>query len=197
MIKKLKAQIKAGQIRVKQIVENNHKRRAAIKRLRLEHEATVMFDSVNVDGIPANAPAVAGYVDGLYVNFSTMIRKFPHAWRVPIAVFAKDDAECLDIESGDASPREASQWVKRQLKRGVKRPIVYTSASQVDYVLELLKQSGVKRRQVRVWSAHYTFTPHLCGPHSCGEVKSTTVDACQHSDYPTYDQSLLNKGFFG
>lgn len=198
-IKRLRKAIARGAHHIAQIHRNNRVRRQVIKRLRHEHRATAMFDSIEVDQIPTNAPAVAGYVGGNWPTYLELQTRFPKAEKLSIAISASEDAQCLDIEAGDATPGQAPGWVRRQLARGVKRPVLYTSASQMDLVVSVLRAAGIGRSQVRLWSAHYTFAPHLCGPHSCGEVHSTTADATQWTDAAlgrNLDQSLVAAGFF-
>lgn len=198
-IRRLLAAIRRGNRHIAQIRHNNRARRQIIKRLRREHQATVMFDSIEVAQIPASAPAVAGYVGGKWPTYLELQTHFPKAQKLSIAVSAAEDAQCLDIEAGDATPGEAPAWVRRQFDRGVKRPVLYTSASQMDLVVSVLRAAGISRSQVRLWSAHYTFTPHLCGPHSCGLLHSTTADATQWTDNAlgrNLDQSLVVAGFF-
>ena len=77
-----------------------------------------MLNSVSVGQIPASAPAVAGYVRWLLADVPSPCQQFPHAYHLSIAVNAGEDAECLDIERGDAEPYQAPAWVKRQLSRG-------------------------------------------------------------------------------
>lgn len=158
-----------------------------------------MYDSVDLSQIPADAPAVAGYVGGSWPTYRELKKRFPHARRLSIAVNASEDADCLDIESGDATPDETPAWVRRQQARGVRRPVVYASASVMPSVLAALKAAGIKRKEVRVWTAHYTFAPHLCGPHSCRYLTDTVADATQFTDVAhgrNLDESLLDRGFF-
>ena len=130
-----------------------------------------MFDSVNVAEIPPSAKAVAGYVDGNWKTYPELVRSFPFAHKVSIAVFVKDDADCLDIESQDATNAQAAEWVKRQWARGVKRPKLYTSVSNWKPLAADLQAAGIKHRpwgkSYRRWSAHYTLKAHRCG-RSCG-----------------------------
>ena len=56
-----------------------------------------MFDSVTIDQIPADAQAVAGYVNGDFVTAPELLARFPHGRVLTIAVSAGADAECLDI----------------------------------------------------------------------------------------------------
>lgn len=196
-IKKLRWHLARGQRKVKRIVGFNHRRRQAIKRLKAELGARVMFDSVEIDQIPANAGTVAGYTGGKWPTYWELVKRFPHAFVLAIAIAASEDATCLDIEQGDARPEEAPDWVKRQHARGVHRPWVYCSTSQMDGLLQLLAAAGIGRHQVRVFTAHYTYAAHLCGPDSCGELHSTTADATQWTDQAlgrTLDQSLVAAG---
>jgi len=155
-----------------------------------------MFDAISVDQIPKDAQAVAGYTSGNWPTFPEVQRKFPRAHKLSIAISASHDADCLDIERGDASPSDAPGWVKRQMPR-VKRPVVYASRSDMPAVLRSLASGGLGRSRVRVWSAHYTYKPHICGPHTCGA--SFQADATQWTDKArgrNLDESLCTPNFF-
>ena len=160
----------------------------------------VMFDSVSLDQIPANAQAVAAYVDGRFANSAEAADRFPHARILTIAVFAAHDAEALDIEQGDATPDQAAAWYARQKARGITRPCLYASAFVMDTeVIPALKAAGITPPNVRLWSAHYGAGSHICGPVSCKEL-SIDADACQWTDRAmgrNLDQSLLLPDFFG
>lgn len=176
------------------------KARAALqRRLRGLRRPTTMYDSVTPEEIPPGARAVAGYVGGRWPTFKALVVGWPKAWRLSIAVNASERAHCLDVENGDATPEQAPPWAKEALGRGVKRPVIYCSASVVDQVVGLLEAAGVHRSQVRVWSAHYGRGRHLCGPSTCGEVHSTDVDATQYDDRAlgrNLDVSVLRRSFF-
>lgn len=157
-----------------------------------------MYDSVTLGEIPADAEAVAGYTSGRWPTFSKLAILFPKAHRLSIAVSAEHDADCLDIENGDASPAQAPAWVRRQIARGVKKPVVYSSVSQMGHVLSVLKASGIKRSKVRVWTAHYTSKPHLCGAE-CYRGFATVADATQYTNNAlgrNLDASLVADSFF-
>lgn len=159
-----------------------------------------MFDSVTIGQIPDGAQAVAGYVDGRFANVAELRDRFPGAHVLTIAVNAAHDADCLDIETGDAAPAQAAAWFLRQKARGVNRPCLYASASvmQAD-VVPLITAAGILRPSVRLWSAHYTKTPHICGPASC-RAMSIPADGTQYDDRAlgrNLDVSLLADDFFG
>jgi hypothetical protein len=129
----LKASLKLWQAREKhhaKLVTRDKKKvalrkRQLAERLKLDaNRPTVMYDSVTVSAIPANAQAVAGYTAGRFLTFPTLVKQFPKARKLSIAVASRFDAECLDVEPGDATPDVAAGWVKRQQARGVKRPVV-------------------------------------------------------------------------
>ncbi len=140
-----------------------------------------MFDSITVSEIPANAAAVAGYVGGHWPTYAELVREFPHAKRLSIAVNAGENAECLDVESGDAVNAQAPAWVKKQVGLGVKRPVVYTSVSNAAALLDTLANSGIHRLDIRLWTAHYTGVEHRCTA-ACGFGMPGVADATQWTD---------------
>lgn len=157
-----------------------------------------MFDSVTVSQIPRDAEAVAGYVNGYWPTYATLLREFPHARKLSIAVTVHADAECLDVEPGDAVPEDAPYWVKRQIRRGIRRPVVYTSVSQAARLMSVLAAHGIKRSQYRLWTAHYTFQKHFCGP-ACGFSFAGRADATQWTDRAnnlSLDESICAPDFF-
>lgn len=158
-----------------------------------------MYDSITLSTIPANPYAVAGYVGGRWPDYSAEVVAFPNAKHLSIAVNAEEDAECLDIENGDAIPSQAPAWVKRQQGRGVQRPVVYASVSNMRAVLDACAAAGIQRSALRVWTAHYVKTPHICSP-ACGFNFNTAADATQWTDVAlgrNLDESALGDWFFG
>jgi hypothetical protein len=109
------------------------------------------------------------------------------------------NAECLDVEPRDATNAVAPAWVKRQIARGVKRPVIYTSVSNARVLLNTLAQEGIGRDDIRLWTAHYTGKAHRCSP-ACGFSFNTTADATQWTDKSlgrNLDESLCDDRFFG
>lgn len=161
----------------------------------------VMYDDVDVSLFVPGGDAYAGYVNGRYANIGAVrgYARTQGARVVDISVFASGDASCLDVEPGDATPDEAPLWVKRQLARGVRRPIVYASASRMNAVLRYLSAAGITRGQVRLWAAHYGSGSHVCGPGTCRMV-SAACDGTQWTDRShgrSLDESVLTDDFFG
>ena len=156
-----------------------------------------MYDDVNLSLIPKSAHAVAGYVGGRWPTYGELAKLFPHALRLSIAVNAEENAEVLDIERGDALPSQAPAWVRRQIARGVKRPVVYCAVSDAANVLKVLDSSGIKRSEIRLWTAHYTKRPHRCSS-ACGFGLRTVADATQYTDVAlgrSLDASLCATSF--
>ena len=158
-----------------------------------------MFDSTDVGQIPVGPPAAAGYVDGHWPTFAELSERFPNAHLLSIAVSPEHDAECLDVESGDATPADVPGWYERQRKRGVERPVIYADASTMqESIVPLVRSGAIARPLVRLWSAHWAGS-HICSPSSCGAV-SVAMDATQWTDRSfnrDLDESLLLADFFG
>lgn len=194
--KKAAAAVKAAAGRVRELRRRLAKLRAARAARR---KPIVMYDAVTVSNIPADAPAVAGYVGGRFPTFATLVQRFPHAHRLSIAVASTQNAECVDREAGDVPTQLVPGWVKRQQARGIKRPVVYASVSEMAAVLRELAAAGIPRSAVRVWTAHYTFHEHRC-TSACGFGFTGEADATQWTDRAngrSLDRSLCRPGFFG
>jgi hypothetical protein len=159
-----------------------------------------MYDSTNVGTLPPGADAYAGYVQGAFLTFPALQRLFAAdgAHLLSIAVFASGDADCLDIESGDATVAQAPGWVKGQLARGAPRPCLYTSVSNMDALVATLSGAGISRAEVRLWSAHYEQGKHICGPGTC-RLTGHACDGTQWTDAALgrrLDESVLLSDFF-
>jgi hypothetical protein len=156
----------------------------------------VMYDSIEPGQIPAHASAVAGYVGGKWPDYAQEVKRWPHAQHLSIAVNASEDADCLDVETGDAKPGEAPAWFFRQRKREVHRPCFYANLSTMGSVIVALNKAGIHRDDYRLWTAHYTYHPHICGP---SEGLTTHADATQWDDKAlgrNLDESLCSDTFF-
>jgi hypothetical protein len=161
-----------------------------------------MYDTILNNQFPSGAAAYAGYIDGSLgdqPNYAYIVTAFPKAQHLSIALFATDNADALDVESGASTPDEVPAWYAAQRKRGIQRPCVYSSASEMnDGILPVLSGAGISRSAVRLWTAHYGEGEHICGPGSCGAL-SENADGTQWT--PTagglvLDQSLLLENFF-
>jgi hypothetical protein len=154
----------AEALHVKQALEKlNAERRAQLKRL--EHKDApgqyTMYDTITISAIPSNPTAVAGYVGGHWPTYKDLVKWFPRAKHLSIAVNADEDADCLDIETGDATPQQAAEWVLRQKRLGKKLIVLYFSVSNKGAVEASLSRANIRRSLVKFWGAHYTFSPHI------------------------------------
>lgn len=157
---------------------------------------TTMYDDVNLSLIPKDAQAVAGYVGGRWPTFSKLRAAFPRAKKyVSVAVNASEDADILDVESGDATNAQAAAWFHRQK---AKRPGFYTSVSNVAALQSELARAGISRGAYKLWTAHYIDVSHLCNP-KCYRGMPTTADATQYTDHAlgrSLDASVTTPAFF-
>jgi hypothetical protein len=161
-----------------------------------------MYDSAYNDQFPAGAAAYAAYVDGgigNQPNYAYIVSAFPKAQHLSVALFARDNADALDVEPGAASPSDIPGWFARQVARGIQRPVIYASASTMnDTILPVLSQAGIARADARLWTAHYGLGEHVCGPSSCRAL-SIEADGTQWTSSAqglVLDQSLLAADFF-
>lgn len=161
-----------------------------------------MYDTAQNEQFPPGAQAYAAYVDGAIgdqPNYAYIVKTFPKAYHLSIALYASNNADALDVEPGAASPSDVPGWYSRQKSRGVQRPCVYASVSTMaGSILSVLSEANIARSDVRLWSAHYGLGQHICGPASCGAV-SVGMDGTQWTSNAlgrNLDQSLLQPNFF-
>lgn len=141
-----------------------------------------MYDSIYVSSLPNGAAAYAGYISGNWPTWGAMVARFANdADLLSIDPFASLTAlaHCLDVESGDATNADILPWFRAMKSKGVSVPVIYTSAGNVQAVINILMGAGYERAQFLIWSAHYTFSAHICAPNVCGYP---SADATQWSD---------------
>lgn len=160
----------------------------------------IMYDAIVAADIPKTALYAAGYVGGDWPTFAngSLAKQCPKATLLSIAVNATENAQCLDVETGDATIADVYTWLNRQHARGITRPVIYIQASNVDKLMLTMNANGFKRSQYRLWSAHYEQGNHICGPSTCKETK-TAVDGTQWTNASggkNLDQSVLLANFF-
>lgn len=152
----------------------------------------VLYDAVDLDQIPADAHAVAGYVDG-YHTWPEIAGngRFPHAiHRLAITIHGAD-AHAADYEQGAMVPSMAPDWHRRQVARGVRHPIHYASrVGWMPAVVEALTRARIPRSSYHLWLADWTDSPH-CPPG---------FDGCQWTNRGgpgrAADESLVHDDFF-
>jgi hypothetical protein len=166
--------------------------------LRAAGHSVLLYDSIDLQHIPADAAAVAGYVDGKWPTFHDVCKRWPHAHHVSIATSPRSIADILDVEAGDATIEQAPAWLQRAHRAGIERPGMYASISAWAALIRYCASHGWPRHRYKVWTAHWTRRPHLCS-RSCGFDFPTGAGATQYiggaGTWP--DVSLASPRFLG
>ena len=68
----------------------------------------LMYDSINVEAIPATATEILAYTDGLYANETAVRARFPNAVIHTISAVGQVVAEWIDVEPGCVWPVQAA-----------------------------------------------------------------------------------------
>lgn len=157
-----------------------------------------MYDSIDISQMPPGpGNCYAGYVNGTWPTYNALLTTFPGHNILSIAVNASANADCLDVETGDATPGQAPGWYARQVARGIIRPCLYANAGTMNQVIAAMRQ--VPRSSMRLWSAHYGAGQHICGPATC-KLIPVAMDGTQWTDVAlgrNLDESTLLPNFFG
>ena len=93
-----------------------------------------MFDSISLANLEQvqlqPTDVLAGYDDGHWPDAASIAARWPGRTVVRITVDPADNAgDCLDVETGDARPFDAPDWVQRRRAAGHAGPLVYCSLS--------------------------------------------------------------------
>ena len=152
-----------------------------------------MADSVNVLNLPPGFPAYAGYVNGEYTTWPLLKKRFPRSRLLPITITLNDLvwAQCLDIENGDATPDQAPRFIN--LVPNALR-MLYISRDSVPDLMQIMGAAKIERNRWKLWTAHYGFGKHICGPWTC--KLPFQADGTQWVDWGEWDESLLDDNFF-
>lgn len=150
--------------------------------------ARTMYDSTNPYDIPANAPMVAGYVDGLYAWSQSGWDRHKGSVQVRICISPGTYyANVIDVENGDATADEAANWVAWQ-RSGGRFPSVYFSRSLFGTVSAAMQRRGLSSSDWGVWAADWTGQSHiLAGTYATQYADSAMVghhyDLSEVADY--------------
>jgi hypothetical protein len=163
----------------------------------------LMFDSVDPQSIPVDAPLVAGYVDGVYAWPEKAWNRFPYAVRVTITVrgldgWMGDHAKVLDVEKGAATEEMALQWARAvRANQGV--PTIYCSAENKPKLAQAFRNAGEQLPLwwVAAWPGYGAEVPPGCVAHQflpslCGYDLSVAKSYWPGVDPPA-DQGLAHQ----
>ena len=168
-----------------------------------------MPDSVRVADLPPGYDAYLGYADGLYPTAKPLYDRFPGARRLLLTVTgATLAADGIDCEPRNPNAFQSVAWAARKLAgTPASRPVIYASvAGSQGYgmheVLYELDNQAIPRTAVRLLTAHWTSSPHICGPGSCGALEICADGTQWTGTYVTrqgaqVDMSMLADDFFG
>lgn len=122
-------------------------------------QTLLMYDATpeGVQAIPGNAQAVAGYVDGHYVSFPALVKRFwPHAHCVSIGIFPGHTAAFTDVEPGNPinTPNMVRVDFEYRKAHGVWRLGFYADGTRMrDTILPGL--AGIPASEYRLWLADW------------------------------------------
>jgi hypothetical protein len=154
-----------------------------------------MYDSIDLSQFPADPEAVAGYVGGNWPTYNAVCAKFPHAHHLSIAVNKSQRARCFDIEPGNAVPSDGPAWFHNYGDDSEGPIVIYCGASAAQQVINAMSSGGIDRGRYLLWSAHYTYKEHICGP-PCGYPQADGTQWTDKAMGRNLDQSLVNDVFF-
>lgn len=169
----------------------------------------LMLDDVNLAILATQASsafALAGYVNGDYANWNELVDKYEPTGKFLLSIDVLNQpsagAQCLDIESGDATVADAPGWFEQTAAAGKLAndaryyPKLYTSAGEVQELINAMTQAGVSRDRYMVWSAHYTGVAHICSPSACGYPQADATQWTSEYEGLALDASLCYGYFF-
>jgi hypothetical protein len=154
----------------------------------------LMQDTVTPSVIPPDPWAVAGYgIGGSWPDYPALVSLFPQAHHLKISPTPGhgDDFDAVDSESRDYAPQEAAEEIPKLKPPNLLLPCGYASASAVEELIDLTVSQGLKREQFFVWSAHYNFVPHICGPGACEYPKADFTQFTDHEFALNIDGSMV------
>jgi len=164
--------------------------------------------AVEAGRITTNTYAIAGYVNGARANWPAIVAKYGRSGMyllsIDVQAYPPAGAQCLDIESGDATIGQAAKWFKETQAAGKAArdlrwyPKLYVSAGNAASLIATMATAGIGREEYMLWTAHYGWPggAHICGPDTC---KYPQADATQYTssyDGVSLDASLCYGYFF-
>lgn len=140
-------------------------------------------DSISATGMSGGLFFYCGYGAGSFTNFGEVTARFPGKKYISIVPFVAT-GDCLDVEPGDAVPANCPSFVRDNPHPAhTAKPVIYTSAGDVQAVIDALSAAGIQRTAYIIWSAHW-IGQHICSPASCGYPQA---DMTQYASNANFD----------
>lgn len=146
-----------------------------------------MYDGINTlaagiaDKFP-DAQLIAGYLNGDFAWTSAEFNLFPRSVHVTITITASaNEGDVLDVESGDATPGQAAEWIEKRKASGYYRPTIYCNLSTLPSLREATGDL-ILGEDWDCWVADFTNEPHqVTAPGtpkaSCAATQFESTDA--------------------
>lgn len=151
------------------------------------------FDSTDPFAIPADAPAVAGYVDGIYAWPPGGFDRFGTPLKVRIAVNPNtNDGHVGDVESRDMTPATALSWARMRLQT-TSWPAVGLYVNQANWGATAQAASGLP---IRWWVATLDGTQQVSPPPGVDPALAVQYAGADRSG-GNFDLSTVDPAFYG
>jgi hypothetical protein len=147
-----------------------------------------MYDGITPGGLPADAAAVAGYVNGKYAWRPAAWTRFPRAAKVRIDVKgnAPTLASVIDVERYDATPADAPRFIT---VRDAFRPGTATVYCNRVTLPAVLAATAAGQLAFWLWLAEWSTTS--AAPLALDLPARVTLAACQHAHLTAWDESAV------
>lgn len=155
------------------------------------------MDSLDVAAMERGLAVYGGYVYGGFGGNMAQVKarmgNGPHYVSISPVVQSAVRAMTLDVEPGDATVGDTPAWFRLGAGDGALKPWIYTSAGDLQAVINELADNGIARDRYFLWSAHWIGL-HICSPGGCGYPQA---DATQYASTNTFDSDVFSTFMFG
>lgn len=151
-------------------------------------------DSLSLNGLPRGLPVYAGYNQGGFGGNLAQVKALmgPSKIYVSITPFSHPGSMCLDVEPGDSTAADTPGWFRLGAQDGAVKPWIYTSAGDMQAVINELAANGISRDRYFLWSAHWIGL-HICSKSVCGYPQA---DATQYNSDAVRDLDVFSTSMF-
>lgn len=152
-------------------------------------------DSVSAGSMSKGLSVYCYYAAGTFANGTAVKADFPDKTYLGITPYVLSPVSCLDVEPGDATPANCPAFVAGwvAVPGEADKPVIYTSAGDLQAVINALTAAGHARSTYYLFSAHW-IGQHICSPAACGYPQS---DATQWQSTAAFDSDEFMETIFG